>query len=131
MGYALDFGCGIAGVLLISEKNIFRSFRIIGLAKNSRQIFEFKGLIRKIFRNKDLAGVLPFLGRWILCGAGKLGAGRPGPEVGCFVFGYFVKDRIRDTANTLFALSSILTLGVKCQSPTFFPFRLSGLGFDR
>src|SRR5208283_5413258 len=34
------------------------SFKIIGLGKNYRQIFEFKGLIRKIFRNKDLASVL-------------------------------------------------------------------------
>src|SRR5208283_438278 len=91
---------GSLGGLLLSEKKYLRSFRIIGLAKNSRQIFEFKGLIRKIFRNKDLAGVLPFLGRWILCGAGKLGAGRHRPEVGHFVFGYFVKDRIRDAANT-------------------------------
>jgi hypothetical protein len=31
-----------------------RSFGIIGLGRNSSQIFEFKGLIRKIFRNKDL-----------------------------------------------------------------------------
>ena len=33
---------------------IARSFRIIGLGKNSRQIFGFKELICKIFRNKDL-----------------------------------------------------------------------------
>jgi hypothetical protein len=31
-----------------------RSIGIIGLGRNSSQIFEFKGLIRKIFRNKDL-----------------------------------------------------------------------------
>jgi len=31
-----------------------RSFGIIGLGGKSRKIFEFKGLIRKIFRNKDL-----------------------------------------------------------------------------
>jgi hypothetical protein len=31
-----------------------RSFRIIELRKKSRKIFEFKGLICKIFRNKDL-----------------------------------------------------------------------------
>jgi hypothetical protein len=34
---------------------ISRSFRIIYLAGNSFQIFEFKGVIRKIFRNKELA----------------------------------------------------------------------------
>src|SRR5450759_201372 len=32
-----------------------RSFGIIELGKKSRKIFEFKGLICKIFRNKDLA----------------------------------------------------------------------------
>jgi hypothetical protein len=32
-----------------------RSFGIMGLGRNSRQIFGFKGLICKIFRNKDLA----------------------------------------------------------------------------
>jgi hypothetical protein len=37
------------------KKRVARSFRIIELGKNSRKIFEFKGLIRKIFRNKDLA----------------------------------------------------------------------------
>ena len=31
-----------------------RSIGLIGLGRNSSQIFEFKGLIRKIFRNKDL-----------------------------------------------------------------------------
>src|SRR5208283_4492671 len=67
---------GSLGGLLLSEKKYLRSFRIIGLAKNSRQIFEFKRLIRKIFRNKDLAGVLPFLGRWLFCGAGKRRARR-------------------------------------------------------
>src|SRR6266852_4247970 len=37
------------------DKKLFlRSFRIIELRKNSRKIFEFKGLICKIFRNKDL-----------------------------------------------------------------------------
>ncbi len=37
--------------------NIFYldSFGIIGLGKESRKIFEFKGLIGKIFQNKDLA----------------------------------------------------------------------------
>jgi hypothetical protein len=38
-----------------------RSFRIIGLGENSRKIFEFKGLIRKIFRNKDLEWMLGLL----------------------------------------------------------------------
>jgi hypothetical protein len=39
------------------SRNFFllRSFGIIELRKKSRKIFEFKGLIRKIFRNKDLA----------------------------------------------------------------------------
>jgi len=32
-----------------------RFIRIMELGRNSRQIFEFKGAIRKIFRNKDLA----------------------------------------------------------------------------
>ena len=32
-----------------------RSFGIIELQAKTRKIFEFKGLIRKIFRNKDLA----------------------------------------------------------------------------
>ena len=40
------------------EKNIYSVFRIIGLAENSRQIFDFKGLIRKILRNKDLGRML-------------------------------------------------------------------------
>lgn len=40
----------------ISQKKILpRSIRIIGLAKKSLQIFGFKGVIGKIFRNKDLA----------------------------------------------------------------------------
>jgi len=30
----------------------------MGLGGNSRKIFEFKGLIRKIFRNKDLGSFL-------------------------------------------------------------------------
>jgi hypothetical protein len=39
------------------SRNFFllRSFGIIELRKKTRKIFEFKGLIRKIFRNKDLA----------------------------------------------------------------------------
>jgi len=36
---------------------ISRPFRIIYLAGNSFQIFEFKGVICKIFRNKELAGL--------------------------------------------------------------------------
>jgi hypothetical protein len=32
-----------------------RSFGILGLGRNSRKIFGFKGLIRKIFRNKELS----------------------------------------------------------------------------
>jgi hypothetical protein len=36
------------------EKNKYSIFRIIGLAENFPKIFEFKGLIRKISRNKDL-----------------------------------------------------------------------------
>ena len=39
----------------VAKKLIFLSFRTIGLAKNSFQIFGFKGVIRKIFRNKELA----------------------------------------------------------------------------
>jgi hypothetical protein len=35
---------------------ISRPFRIIDLWRNSFQIFGFKGVIRKIFRNKDLGG---------------------------------------------------------------------------
>ena len=38
---------------------IFRPFGINDLGRNSRKIFEFKGLICKIFRNKDL-GEPPF-----------------------------------------------------------------------
>ena len=40
----------------VAKKLICRPFRIIDLAKNSFQIFGFKGAIRKIFRNKDLGG---------------------------------------------------------------------------
>jgi hypothetical protein len=36
------------------KKLIYQSFRIIDLAKKSFQIFGFKGVIRKIFRNEDL-----------------------------------------------------------------------------
>jgi hypothetical protein len=36
------------------KKLIVRPFGIMGLGENSCQIFEFKGLIGKIFRNKDL-----------------------------------------------------------------------------
>ena len=43
------------------KKRVARSFRIIELGKNSRKIFEFKGLIRKIFRNKDLEWMLGLL----------------------------------------------------------------------
>jgi hypothetical protein len=39
----------------LKKSNHHRSFRIKRLGKNSRQIFEFKRLICKIFRNKDLA----------------------------------------------------------------------------
>src|SRR6266849_216019 len=37
-----------------NKKLFLRSFRIIELRKNFRKIFEFKGLICKIFWNKDL-----------------------------------------------------------------------------
>jgi hypothetical protein len=40
---------------VFSKNFVPRSFEIIGLGENSRKIFDFKGLIRKIFRNKDLA----------------------------------------------------------------------------
>jgi hypothetical protein len=40
--------------LVRQKKPSPRSFGIIGLGEKSRQIFEFKGLIRKIFRNKEL-----------------------------------------------------------------------------
>jgi hypothetical protein len=40
------------------KKLSYRSFRIIDLGEKLRQIFEFKGLICKIFRNKDLADKL-------------------------------------------------------------------------
>jgi hypothetical protein len=46
---------------------LLRSFKIIDLEKNSRKIFEFKGLICKIFRNKDLA-----LPRALKMGLGQL-----------------------------------------------------------
>jgi len=39
----------------VAKKSKYRSFRIIYLAKKSFQIFGSKGLIRKIFRNKELA----------------------------------------------------------------------------
>ena len=38
----------------LAKKLLPRSFGIMELGKKSRKIFEFKGLIRKIFRNKDL-----------------------------------------------------------------------------
>jgi len=52
------FGCGLFTPKVLSGVTIFfisRPFRIIDLAGNSFQIFEFKGFIRKIFRNKELA----------------------------------------------------------------------------
>jgi hypothetical protein len=49
---------------------LLRSFGIIGLGGNSRQIYGFKGVIRKIFRNKELATLNSFEGRrrgaWVL-----------------------------------------------------------------
>jgi len=39
----------------VTKKFNIPSFRIIVLAGDSFQIFEFKGVIRKIFRNKELA----------------------------------------------------------------------------
>jgi hypothetical protein len=39
----------------LAKKLLPRSFGIMELGKKSRKIFEFKGLICKIFRNKDLA----------------------------------------------------------------------------
>jgi hypothetical protein len=36
------------------KKRQHRSFRIIDLVENSRQIFDFTGLTSKLFRNKDL-----------------------------------------------------------------------------
>src|SRR5450755_3751937 len=39
----------------VVKKSIYRSFRIIDLAKSSFQIFGFKGVTRKILRNKELA----------------------------------------------------------------------------
>jgi hypothetical protein len=49
----------IPGIPVCGGRNffIFCIFRIIVLAGNGRQIFEFKGLIRKILRNKDLGSV--------------------------------------------------------------------------
>ncbi len=45
-----------------AEKKVYtRSFRIIGLGEDSRKVFEFKRLIRKVFRNKDLGLVLGLL----------------------------------------------------------------------
>ena len=40
--------------MVSQEKINNQSFRIIDLAKKTFQIFGFKGVIRKIFRNKDL-----------------------------------------------------------------------------
>jgi hypothetical protein len=39
----------------VTKKFSIPPFRITDLAGNSFQIFEFKGVIRKIFRNKELA----------------------------------------------------------------------------
>jgi hypothetical protein len=40
-----------------SEKTLLRSIRFMVLVRNLRQIFGFKGLIRKILRNNDLGDI--------------------------------------------------------------------------
>jgi hypothetical protein len=47
-------GCAYLPIGTERKNLLLRSFGIIELGGNSRQIFAFKGLIRKIFRNKDL-----------------------------------------------------------------------------
>lgn len=53
-----------------SDFFIFRSIGIIGLGKNFRQIFGFKAVTRKIFRNKDL-GQLGVFSVQMTKGAGR------------------------------------------------------------
>jgi hypothetical protein len=53
-----QFGCGLFTPKVLSGVTrilIYLSFRIIDLAGNCFQIFEFKGVICKIFRTKKLA----------------------------------------------------------------------------
>jgi hypothetical protein len=52
---------GVSYGLSGRKKLYTMSFIIIDLGENSRKIFEFKGLIRKIFRNKDLEWMLGLL----------------------------------------------------------------------
>src|ERR1035437_1033954 len=59
-----------------------RSNGIMGLGRNSRQIFGFKGLRGKIFRNKELAGysvasIVPLPLRCRETGTNKIGCGGP------------------------------------------------------
>ena len=104
------------------KRNNFRSFRIIDLAKNSRQIFEFKGLIRKIFRNKDLARVLPFSGRWLFCGAGKRRGRRRWAGSRLFCLRLFCQRSNSRYGKHFVCYKSILTFGVKLFVGSFPPF---------
>ena|ERR1022692_1273672 len=54
LGFRADSAFVVAGDYL-ADFFIPQSIGIIDLGENSRKIFEFKGLTRKIFRNKDLA----------------------------------------------------------------------------
>jgi hypothetical protein len=59
-GYSQFIAPGFATEIFL----FFQIFRIMGLAEKPREIFEFKGLICKIFRGKDLVRSYCPIGRW-------------------------------------------------------------------